>query len=513
MKGISTIAVLLALSAMAGSVVHAETPLEDQAEPSISLARNTVSLGRVPAGWSCTWPQASPDGRRVACVVKKGGKQAVFLDGKLGPSYDQVASFPGFSPDGARLAYDAGNGSKWTAVIDGKEGTPYDMVACPIAFSPDSKVVAYTATNRCVATWLDPRPKGATGFLVLNGEEQDLFHDVASEAYLSPDSTRVAYVGREDSKDFLVVIDDDGSRRGPSYDAIADIFFSPDSRHIAYIACKYDLYFNRYDYVVFDGKEFGPYSVEPPIDIYFSPDSSKLAFPIARPKRKKGEYSYTMMVNGKAGKAYDYIDPLSIVFSPDSKHMSYTAEKRGKLCVVLDGKASQGYEHGVSSVAFSPDSQHMAYVGRGEDSHVLVVDGKEVARHERIHFPIIPLLGSTFSPDSQRLAYWAKVNGEYTMVIDGVEYGAYEQWGWCPVFSPDSRHVAYNAKRDGTRVVVVDGYEEPLAFDDMLCKPLFDSATRFHFLALRQPGPEFYRVEIDIRADARAAPKLPDAAP
>jgi len=89
-----------------------------------------VSIDGVPCGLpgsAYPYAVASPNGRRIACVVGRAGGWFVGVDGVAGPAYKDIANVT-FSPDDRHLAYTAKRGDKWMIVVDGKESPAYDEI-------------------------------------------------------------------------------------------------------------------------------------------------------------------------------------------------------------------------------------------------------------------------------------------------------------------------------------------------------------------------------------------------
>ncbi len=130
--------------------------------------------------------------------------------------------------------------------------------------------------------------------------------------------------------------------------------------------------------------------------------------------------------------------------------MAYGAKSGGKWSVVVDGKEGRAYDGiGASGIVFSPDGQHVAYAARSGGKWSMVVDGKESKAYDGIG--ITPV----FSPDGQHVAYAAESGGKWSVVVDGQEGKAYDGIlkGSRIVFdSPDSLH--YLAVKDGHSVYV-----------------------------------------------------------
>ena len=90
------------------------------------------------------------------------------------------------------------------------------------------------------------------------------------------------------------------------------------------------------------------------------------------------------------------------------------------------------------------------------------------------------------------------------MVVDGKEQchqNDYKIIGK-PYFSPDSSHIAYFIKGKGKNSwhLVVDGHILPGDYGGfMKATPIiYDSPNHFHTIAMREPGPEFLLIEVEI---------------
>jgi len=407
---------------------------------------------------------SSPDLRRIAYVSRVGAKQFVVVDGKEGKHYDgigkgiltqgqQAAYFgaPIFSPDSSRVAYAAREGGKWFVVVDGKEEKSYDDInALTLIFSPDSHRVAYVVGV------------GAKQSVVVGGKEEKPY-DWIGDLLFSPDSRRVAYWAGVGGKR-LVVVDD---KEGKPYDGVAQgegPYFLPDS---SWVALTYR-------------------------SVLFSPDSRRLAY-----SATLGPNGFAV-VDGKEQKPYGNIYDGPI-FSPDSRRVMYMAYSPGGgpnyKVVVVDGKEEKHYDGiGEGSLQFSPNSRRVAYCAKAGARWFAVVDGKEEKAYDDMISDLI------FSPDSRRVAYAAGKGGKWFAVVDGKEEKAYDDMGSSPIFSPDSRRVAYWAKVGEKYLLVVDG-EQGKPYDDLVRYTIvFDSASTFHYLAVKQTarGQDVYLVEETI---------------
>jgi hypothetical protein len=74
----------------------------------------------------------SPDGRRVAYIIKIGNRQVFVVDDLKQKAYDEIKLDyfgPQFSPDSTRIGYFAREDNRWFFVIDGKEQKEYQPEA------------------------------------------------------------------------------------------------------------------------------------------------------------------------------------------------------------------------------------------------------------------------------------------------------------------------------------------------------------------------------------------------
>ncbi len=88
----------------------------------------------------------SPDGKRLAYIDKRGGKELTVVNSAKGKEYNGIAdggiAFPPvFSPDGKRFAYAAYRENKWVVVVDGIETKAYDeLISSHLVFDGPNQV-------------------------------------------------------------------------------------------------------------------------------------------------------------------------------------------------------------------------------------------------------------------------------------------------------------------------------------------------------------------------------------
>lgn len=281
----------------------------------------------------------SPDSMRLAYIAMRGKKWHVVVDGKEGNGYDAIGewfwegfNYMIFSPDSKRIAYKAKRGDKWFVVVDGVEGEEYDAIGSPleghhIVFSPDGKRVGYKAK------------RGDKSFIVIDGIKGKQYDECSNPSF-SRDSWHVAYKARRGKKEFSVI---DGVE-GEEYDYVWSIdWFTPDSKRVIYIArrCKTE----------------GPQS-----------KFARAIWKVLSPKSCKD----FVVVNGIEHVSYDFI--YTATFSLDSKNIAYSAERRGKVFVIVNNIEGEKYDGFIKGSKLVFDNNNSL--------HTLVIRGEEFLRSE-----------------------------------------------------------------------------------------------------------------------------------
>jgi len=118
----------------------------------------------------------------------------------------------------------------------------------------------------------------------------------------------------------------------------------------------------------------------------------------------------------------------------------------------------------------------------------VVVGAQELGPYDQAGIPV-------FSPDGGQMAYLGVSGNSQFVVVEGQPQKAYDLVG-NPVFSSEGGHLAYVARMGDKRFVVVDGQTSEsydFIFNSSQGGVYFDSASRFHYLALR--GDKVYLIE------------------
>jgi Tol biopolymer transport system component len=466
------------------------------ARASVRLVTREVSLGKVNAGEIAKTRTLSPDGRRVAFVAKVATGESVFVDGKPGKTYAQIArdpfsesgdSFPIlFSPDSKRVACVAKRGPKYLVVLDGKESNDYDYVhTATLDFSPDGRRFAFSAK------------RADKSIVVIDGIEVTQY-DYAVRPRFSEDGQRVSFEARRAGRELFVV---DGVEFNQGDAKGKTLFYGEKVKREGRQA--EELEEGGKTFVVVDGTKLGPYDHVGSVRV--SDDGKRVMY-----EARRGE-KFFVVVDGVEGTMYDSIESYSATFSPDGKHFAYKARHADQHFIVLDGVEDRHYDY-IGDLTFSSDGEQLMYMAFKQGNTILVTDGVEGAtfpgRPGRFHFSAdrkrmfytVNKLGSgsgpgrefvildgvayaydqirniQFSPNG-RLIFKAQRGGVWLMVLDGAESKEYEPDGSKPgevawsendeiAFSEDDARVAYVARRAGKDFVVTDG-EEGKPYDEI----------------------------------------------
>ena len=407
----------------------------------------------------------SPDGKRVAYLIKRGLKSSVFINNAEGQWYDDINWNYGtaiqFSADGNHYAYTAKQGGKQYIIADGSEQQVEGKVQ-NISLGNDGKIILYT---------LEETREGKNFGrikVVFRDNPGDYFDNVMNVA-LSPDNSYVVYYGctynYPDSACDLVSQDASGQKvvdyAGTSSDLITngDIGFNPKGNIYAFISKNGDsaqLNVNGNSIWPPVPGSFGKNNIH---QFIFSPDGAHLSYIVEACNKNvecgkyKGQGKFFVITDNNLvnKEGYDYAEML--MYSDDSNSLAYFARKgenwfliknNVEIPIIADnGKVKDG-----GMIIFNPNGELLyTYIDENEQDH-LIFNEKEVAVYEEILVP-------NFTPKNQILFTTIK-DKKMLLVIDGKEKEAYDLvWPFFSVnkglydsfykYTPDGGNVIYGA--------------------------------------------------------------------
>ena len=447
--------------------------------------------------------QSRPEEGKIGYVYEgEDDRFRVCLNDECGPYVDRVArGMPVISPNGSHIAAIVKKDGQARVMMDGAVSRGYDMVF-DLKFSPDSTKLAYLARQ------------DDDFFVYVNQERHPSFSIIDMEQGLmfSEDSSVLAYVARKGEASWHMV--KNGEAGDTSYEAIRYVTFSPGGERLAYTAGK------DAQWHLVEGDNKGP-GYDDITHVGFCPNAEHLVYIAVA----GGES--VLVKNGEESGRFDHI-PGEPVFSDDGRRMVYAVaeERRGdiQMRIVVDDEAGSAFDE-IGAYLFSPDGDQFAYMAVQDEKGLIVQDGEAHEAYDSVGIPVFDPTSThlaymvyqegkwhirkngekgpgfdhvenpVFCPDGKRMAYIAQMDGQYMVVKDDEVVGTY-QWAGGLDFSPDGKHMVYAAAEDGESFLVIDGEKGNERFFSFLRgSPLvFEEGDTLKGIALREQGREFYLI-------------------
>lgn len=136
----------------------------------------------------------SPDGHRIATVVREGGKDSVVVDGSPQTKYDYWIEKDSltFSPDSTHLAYVVRDSEGEFVVLDGIRQRTHGWIDVhKLVFSPNSRRFAYVVRKRSAFSEKDKY------FVVADGRKMKRYDSIKPPVF-TPDSRFLVYVAGDE---------------------------------------------------------------------------------------------------------------------------------------------------------------------------------------------------------------------------------------------------------------------------------------------------------------------------
>jgi hypothetical protein len=332
----------------------------------------------------------SPKGLSLATVMMKGSRWVVVVDGKEGPTFDEVLKSASqfvtqyssdgdplsvqisppqqvvFSPDGKRHAYAARSGEEVVVVVDGKEvyRAPFQRAAAPVSmlgFTPDSKrYYFYTPTADTMHSFS----------LNMDGKAEPPVQQLPVLVF-SPDGSRYAYLatGAADKQPILVV---DGQKQTYFGERIR---FTPDGKRLVSVGRNEQ----NQETVLVDGQPLVSASRIKQVAMSNAGTIGVVAI-------ESGGTENNLYLDGKRVEGVENV--FNLWFSPDGKRWAAKCVKVSDLWMVIDGQRGQTYQQ-VGDPVFTADSSRVIYQARAGNRNFMVVNGQEQEGMNVIRIPVI----------------------------------------------------------------------------------------------------------------------------
>jgi len=301
-------------------------------EKAYVLKDNKVVLEGDASGWDGNQrgPYLSPNGERLACIVRRGWQWFVNVDGIESPPWDQIGNLgrPAFSADGRHFAYSAGRSSQMCRVIDGQEIPGWSIEG--VVFSPNG-------TN-----WATVQEHETGSSVVVNEKPGKKYRGGILELTFSPDGRRLGYfVEQHFGGGPAAVIHGEQEFEDVEPQLFTGIRFSPDSKHFAISGKR-----GRKAVVIVDGKQY-PSADNPELsgsEVTFSPNGDRWAYPAFNGGRQYwivsgveyGPYGVAPNPNREFDQPFN-AEEANLFFSPDGRHFAFRTTRDGRHYLVFDG--------------------------------------------------------------------------------------------------------------------------------------------------------------------------------
>jgi hypothetical protein len=421
----TSVMIIATTTAMLISTSCSKAPVKQEKAP---INMQSTHLATIPDGQESEAFFLSDDGRRLAYIVKKEGKDSLVLDGRESQSYQNISRVV-FSPDCRSVAFKATEQGKQSVIVNGKSEKPFESIGT-LQFAPDGRVVYEAMRNK---KW----------FLVAGKAESPAFDMPFEAPMISPDGTKMAYFEQHlaTKKSNLIVCNLDMKKRikGNDYDAITRIKASKTNAGFAYVVLK-----NGKQVVVsasFPANNTLSETEGPAFDqiltLDVSDDGAHLAYLARRDKT-------VLLVRDGVELPFPEHEMRSQTLITKNGRTFNAGVTRGQFSTIMDGKSYGVSYDGIKDPVFSDDGSMFAFVARQGDKNHVVVNNNNGPKYDMI-------VGPQFSPDNARLIYRARQDGKRFVVVADAHGNTIDQQPdydmvWQPVFTPDGRSIAYCVK-------------------------------------------------------------------
>jgi len=488
------------------------------------------------------------DGLGIIGVLPSGSRQVATINGETGPQFSEISNLVA-SPDGKRLAYIGRKGSTSSLVVDHKIVRSFQpgkfQTIRNFTFSPDGKEYAYFLyqlkatiiegySSRAEEPFWKPEPHSYRSVSKVSYRSSDgaMFHfaepfaKVGNELWeLWKNGKRVMSIGDDkkvgtwgitsDGKTLFAIIEDlknKDSRQLLLNETMGPVFRPPYDWKLRNIEGTSTFVYEG-DSGLFRNHEMIIQPGERMRDFATSDDGLSVAYT----KKTPGGEMQTVVFNGEESFEYSEIKQLRV--SPDGSRVAFVGEANGRDFVIVDGEESEPFMF-VKDLQFSPKGNRYTYSARNADGYFIVVDGEKYgpSKSKALERSL------TFSPDGSRFAgaFERRVKESGMIVVDGERKlvgmkrftprnrGAYQPYF---VFSEDAKRLAYLFWVSGVShtQLSLGGQIAPIPVT-VGSKPTFSPDGKYFALAVydQAEGPDYY-VSVNGQKVGPAFDSIPDA--
>ncbi|MFW5487319.1 MAG: electron transfer complex subunit TmcD [Desulfovibrio sp.] len=388
------------------------------------------------AGWSSQFEwveelQASPDGEKIAAIVKQGDEEFnVCVNGEPWGDPCEKAWYLRYGPDG-RLTVLAQLDMVWTVAVD---GTPWEEMCdflWETKFSKDGSTIAVCAQS-----------EGRYGMMV-NGTPWENMFENANCFHVSADGAHTAAAVQVDPLAQADVIKFqegvfscavDGNVWDDKFVNVWNGGFSPDGTKYAA-----EVRLNLYEYSIAINGHRWSNTYQTVWEPCFNPKTGTVVAPV----RKAGKWS--IAEDDKIIWHQPFVQCFHQKFSPDgSKLAAFVATDYGEWAVAVDGTPwTPRVGQLLSELTFSENGQSIAALGKDKEKWYVMLNNQRW--NEAFDMAFRPVL----SPDGTHCACKVERNGKYSWIVDGKVLSLDCDENFDPTFSPDGSKLLLRYVKDG----------------------------------------------------------------
>lgn len=377
-------------------------------------------------------PYASPDGERVAAIVKTGEESfSVCVNGTPWEAEFDKIWYLRFAPDNRAVAL-VSDTAMWSVAVDGHAWENWYEFVWNTKFGVSGGPITIAAQNsRSYFAVTDDRP-WQSGFYSLNNLAVSADGRVCA-AVVQTVPAKEGDIAAFQQGVFTVAVN--GKAWDTNFLNAWEIAFSSDNRHVAT-----DIRLSLYDFTIAVNGRPWPTQYAEAWRPRFHPTDHSVTAPV------RVADGWALAKDGELYWSRRYVQLWHHIYSPTGDHIAaIAAPEYGQWTIAEDDKAWRTrFNEAVTDAVYSPEGNHIACVGKQNGKwHVAVDDHVWPGAYDMVWPPV-------FSPDGAHVAAKVETEGRYAVVVDGKPIDWPMTDAWDPVFSPDSRNLLVRGIDAGT---------------------------------------------------------------